>query len=471
MAQHRCLRAIALFLGMVLAFIFVPGLHADQSMDEAIAILTYGRWYFGGPGHMGIWREFHRDGTYVSGNPTSGTWKITRSELDISWGTGFLRFSLPINPNGTPGFNGKGRAQLLVRECAKGPTPTPGPAAPEVADRYKAPPEAVPTPTPPIPADIQQSASALIQTYHDSLVFVTGTAAAGSGFIATVGSANYLITNVHVAAGIRDAAFRTLDGAAVRGGAASMAVGEDIFCMAVPSAAKPLPVMQGVDTNAAVGDAVVVLGNADGQGVVNTIVGKIVGIGPNLVEIDAPFVPGNSGSPIIHLKTGKVIGVATYLVTNQYDLTTNKKLARPVVRRFGYRIDSVKGWQAVNMRIFYGQADEMESIEGLTDDLYDFFRDLDENHGGVTLDRHTNPVIKGRIDDWVAEKGSHPSAEDATEADENFISFLKIACRSDVAAAQRQINYDYFVRQLADQKQTRDQMAGAFEQIIRNLGQ
>jgi hypothetical protein len=125
----------------------------------------------------------------------------------------------------------------------------------------------------------------------------------------------------------------------------------------------------------------------------------------------------------------------------------------------------------VNWRAFYAQAVEMENIETLTDDLYDFFRDLDENKGVVTVGRHTNPVIKTRIDDWLAEKGTHPSAEDAAEANASFLSFLKIACQSDVAAAQRQITYDYFARDLADQKATRDDMAKAFQQIIQGEGQ
>jgi hypothetical protein len=319
--------------------------------------------------------------------------------------------------------------------------------------------------------DAQQAASALIQAYHGSLVFVTGTEGAGSGFVASINGGNFLITNVHVAAGIRNAAFKTLDGATVPDGVPSMAVGEDIFCMGLPPGGKPLQIMEGVDSNAAVGDAVVVLGNADGQGVVNTIIGKIVGLGPNLVEVDAPFVPGNSGSPIIHLKSGKVIGVATYLVTNGYDLTTNKRLQQPVIRRFGYRLDSVKKWQPVNWRAFRAQAAQMEAIECLTDDLYDFFRDLNENNGGVTPGRHTNPIIKAQIDDWVAAKGNHPSAEDSAEADENFLSFLKIDAQSDITTAEGQITYDYFRRELAGQKRTRDEMTKAFETIIQAIRQ
>jgi hypothetical protein len=334
-----------------------------------------------------------------------------------------------------------------------------------------APPDSSATPQPNVSSETQQQASAVIQAHHDSLVFVTGAAAAGSGFIASMNGGNFLVTNAHVAAGIRDAAFKTLDGTAVPAGVPSMAVGEDVFCMAMPAGGTPFQVMQQVDANAAVGDDVVVLGNAEGGGVVNTIIGKIVGIGPNLVEVDAPFVPGNSGSPIIHLKSGKVIGVATYLVTNHYDLATDEELAQPIVRRFGYRLDTVKGWQPVDWRSFYAEAAEMDRIESLTNALYDFFRDLDEHKGHLTPGRHTNPVIKNRIDDWIEQKGSHPSAEDAAEADATFLSFLKTACQSDIGAAQGGITYDYFRRDLADQKQIRDQMTNAFQQIIQAMGQ
>ncbi len=40
-----------------------------------------------------------------------------------------------------------------------------------------------------------------------------------------------------------------------------------------------------------------------------------------LVEVDAKFVEGNSGSPIIHVKTGKVIGIATFALKAEPGLT------------------------------------------------------------------------------------------------------------------------------------------------------
>ncbi len=326
----------------------------------------------------------------------------------------------------------------------------------------------VPAPVQPSP-ETQQAASGVIKTNHNNLVFVTGKDGAGSGFIANMDGANYLVTNAHVAAGVSDANFKTLDGTIVERGAAGVAVGHDIFRMALSKGGKPFDVMEGVDENAGIGDEVVVLGNAEGSGVINTITGKIVGIGPNLVETDAQFVPGNSGSPIVHLKTGKVIGVATYAVTRKYDALTNEKMKEPVVRRFGYRIDSVKTWQPVNWQAFYGQAATMERIHALTEALDNFFRDIFQNKSRVTASKHTNPVIKNRIGQWLESKNHKLSVTDRANADANFISFLKVACQTDLAEAQRSLSYDYFQRRLTEEQRTRNEMAQAFTDIIKNI--
>jgi hypothetical protein len=449
-----------LFAFGIALFCANPAACAQQSAAEAQALLTSAPWKFDL-----YTRVFKADGTMSCHmKKWGGTWELTDTELVLKVLNGEVwHFGLPLDPKGTQGWEKQGKRGTLVRQK---------PSGGDNSDTPDEPVEATPSPTPPIPANVQAEASAVIQAHHDGLVFVTGSAGAGSGFIVKMGSGgNFLITNVHVTAEIRDAAFKTLAGDPVSTGAPSLAVGEDIFCMSLPAGGTPFEIMQNVDANVAVGDDVVVLGNAEGGGVINTIIGKIVGIGPDLVEVDAPFVPGNSGSPIIHLKTGKVIGVATYTVTNLYDLTTNKKLAKPVVRRFGYRVDSVKGWQAINWAAFQAQADEMDSVQGLTNDLYDFVQDLSDNNGKITLGRHTNPIIKNRIDAWLEQKGNHASAEDAADADANFINSLKLACQTGIPQAQQQITYDYFRRELKDQIQGRNELANDFQAIIKGIGQ
>ncbi len=308
----------------------------------------------------------------------------------------------------------------------------------------------------------------LVKTYRNSLVFVTGADGSGSGFVAMTGGANFLFTNAHVAAGIRGAGFKTLDGTAVQVGAPSIAVGHDIFRMQLGPGGKPMEIMLGVDENVTIDDEVVVLGNAEGAGVINTIKGKIVGIGPNLVEVDAPFQPGNSGSPIIHLKTGKVIGVATYLSIKKYDQATKEVLKTPVVRRFGYRLDSVKVWQPVNWPAFYAQAAEMERVETLTGDLDNFLIDLAKD-SRVTTGAHTNPAIKTQIDRWQGDSKRRQSPRDAAAVDQNFIAFLKVVCRTDLTATQPRLTYDYFQRQLAEQSRDRGFIADIFDKIIKEI--
>ena len=311
-------------------------------------------------------------------------------------------------------------------------------------------------------------AAELVKTYRNSLVFVSGADGAGSGFLATYANQNLLFTNAHVAAGVRGASFKTLDGETIRTGAASVAVGEDVFLMQATSTGKPLEIMQGVDQAASIGDDVVVLGNAGGAGVINTIMGKIVGIGPNLIETDAPFIPGNSGSPIIHLKTGKVIAIATYAMIKKVDSTTKKVLAAPEVRRFGYRLDSVKTWQPVNWATFSSQALELEKIEALTTDLLKLVNDMERNHK-ITPGLHTNPAIKGPIDSFQAQIHPRMSTKDLAGAVVNLISYMKNACRADIIAAQSQITYDYFQRKLTDEQRDRTALADIFEKGLATL--
>jgi hypothetical protein len=312
------------------------------------------------------------------------------------------------------------------------------------------------------------TAAELVKTYRNSLVFVSGENGAGSGFLANYSNSSFLFTNAHVAAGVKGAGFKTLNGDAVQVGAASAAVAHDIVLMKAPVIGKPFEIMQGVDKEAAIGDSVVVLGNAEGAGVVNTIMGHIVGIGPNLVEVDAPFVPGNSGSPIIHTKSGKVIGVATYVIINKMDPVTKKALSTPVLRHFGYRLDSVKAWQPINWSAFATQAATLENIENMTKDLVKLILDIDKT-GRISQGMHTNPAIKNRIDDWLNQKRSRLSQKDLDTVNYNFVSYLKSLCRTDIIAAHSSLTYDYFQRQLTEQERDRNALADGFASVLKTI--
>lgn len=307
----------------------------------------------------------------------------------------------------------------------------------------------------------------LVKTFRNSLVFVDGNNGAGSGFLATYNKATFLFTNAHVAAGVKGAGFKSLDGTRLQIGAGSAAVGHDIVLMQTNSNAKPFEIMQGVDQEAAIGDAIVVLGNSGGAGVVAPLIGRIVGIGPNLVEVDAPFVPGNSGSPIIHIKSNKVIGVATFATIKKLDPVTKKPLEKPLVRRFGYRLDSVKAWQPINWTTFAAQAAQMDSVEELTKALVKLIQDIDKN-GKITPGAHTNPAVKSRIEAYQAQYRSRMSQKDIDNVNNNFAAYLKTLCRSDITAAQATLTYDYFRRKLEEEERERTEISGAFTIMLQS---
>jgi len=234
-----------------------------------------------------------------------------------------------------------------------------------------------------------------------------------------------VVTNTHVLAPGPATSFKTIDGTPVQVGAPSAAVSHVSSASPAPNTGdNPLEVMEQVDVNTSIGDGVVILGNGGGAGVVKPIQGKLVGVGPNLVEIDAQFQQADSGSPIVHLKTGKVIGVAAYLTIRKYDSATKEPVKDPVIRRFGFRLDSATIWQPVKWDTFYAQSTELGAIEKLTQDFGVFIKDLAKN-GTITRYLHTNPAIKNRIDQWIDAKSKRLSPRDSEVADQSLLSFLR----------------------------------------------
>ncbi len=93
----------------------------------------------------------------------------------------------------------------------------------------------------------------------------------------------------------------------------------------------------------------VTYGYPQGEAVLRTLDGRILGIGPATIEVDCPFVEGNSGGPIVH--DGQVVGVATYLIRPNADWV-NSNTPFTVARRFGVRLDNSQSWTAFSSREF-----------------------------------------------------------------------------------------------------------------------
>jgi hypothetical protein len=301
-------------------------------------------------------------------------------------------------------------------------------------------------------------AAAFVREHRSDIVFIKGKLGSGSGFIALMKGRKVLITNAHVMAGLKGASFELLDRSPLRLGPASVAVGHDLVAFVIVEGGTGMPTATAVESEAAIGDAVVVLGNASGAGVVNTLQGEVVGIGPDRLEISAPFELGNSGSPIIHLKSGKVLGVATYAKLDSL-LSGGEKL-----RRFGYRVDSVKTWQLIDWKNFYTESDLAEKILTATLELDDIFTDFRSVRTHNASRAYETPAIRTALDNFYNATAHHTG--DADGATRGLLGSLREACKSDVAAAKNHFSYDYFRRQLEANEQARGKFIEAIDRAL-----
>jgi hypothetical protein len=189
----------------------------------------------------------------------------------------------------------------------------------------------------------------------------------------------FVVTNQHVLSGNQKFTLTGMDGTKYpTDGPLYGAVDYDIAILRIPPAKYALEVLDDPVASAQVGDPLMVPGNPDGAGVITQTPGKLLGLGPQLVEVDAKFVHGNSGSPIIHEPSGKVIGVATYAITVDFDELKQASQASKL-RWFGYRLDNIKEWRAIDWQKFSEEGQQLRQIESLTDALVTALSSPDPN--------------------------------------------------------------------------------------------
>ena len=318
----------------------------------------------------------------------------------------------------------------------------------------------------PAPASQPVQATQLISDYHGALLLVEGQKGVGSGFLCNMDGHTYAITNAHVLSDKIGVKLTSLSGTTFMAGASAVAVGHDIVKMEVAATPKAFEIISNLDTNVKIGDAVIVLGNAEGGGVVRPTEGKIVGIGPDLVEVDAPFVKGNSGSPIIHTATGKVVGIATYLIERKVTPGENGGVTLGT-RRFGYRLDNIQSWEAINWQIFFAEAAEVAQIENLSEDFIKMSEDVNSGEHRFVPANYSSPALQRNINSFLQDASRQGiSKSDRLDLLHNFFADLRNTSRSDITAFNARPSYDYFHREVADQSLFRDDLYSGFTRVM-----
>ena len=197
-----------------------------------------------------------------------------------------------------------------------------------------------------------------------SLVIVEGSRSVGSGFVTTIGSRKYIFTNAHVVVGNANVKFKSCEGDTLKIVALYFCKDRDIAVGLLPknSEIPALPIYKNAH-DLPIDVPVVVTGNSAGTGTATRIVGRMKSIGPDLIETNAKFVGGNSGSPIMTEK-GEVFGIATYAIIPRSDEIT-KDSEFTEIRRFGYRIDNIKtnNWEKVIRKRYINDMKRYKRLE------------------------------------------------------------------------------------------------------------
>jgi hypothetical protein len=208
-----------------------------------------------------------------------------------------------------------------------------------------------------------------------ALVFIESGAGKGSGFIAEMGGKTYLFSNQHNFLGATDIRLRAMHGGLLEPISFELNKTRDLVRFELkPEDAKELTVLQLAAGNPEINQPIMVYGNSAGGNVATELKGKILGVGPSDIEIDADIVPGNSGSPVLD-SAGRVLGVATY-ITFEMEFSGDdhrKQIYKGTrfkdARRYGVRI-SEDGWVAMPMPNFLNQTYRLVDLRNSLQAIY-----------------------------------------------------------------------------------------------------
>ncbi|TVP79637.1 MAG: hypothetical protein EA353_05740 [Puniceicoccaceae bacterium] len=281
----------------------------------------------------------------------------------------------------------------------------------------------------------------------DALVIVASDQGQGSGFLAEIRGRRFLVTNIHVLGSARQANFLTAEGQTLSfGDIAFISRQRDLAIIPLDWDGPVFEALASVrDQGISIGDAVTVIGNSDGGGVATRVTGKIMGIGPHEVEVDASFIPGNSGSPIIHDKSGLVVGIASYVRNMDRSSWTTSGTTVPTVRRFGYRLDGDVEWDQISLDALWRQGEAFERYEKRTRSLIDIAYHLMYERRILSGYRTDNEIgyMFGDIGNNFHWNRGTASASNVRLL-ENFIRQLRTELQRDRADARRVIQVDHY---------------------------
>jgi hypothetical protein len=253
-------------------------------------------------------------------------------------------------------------------------------------------PEAATTVTTPAPPP--SPATGLSEEKAAAVVLIEGDKSEGTGFLVKMPDGPAVITNLHVLANNPNIRILTntgqqitvlgLKGASDRD-LASFSIQDDHYSY--------LDLATDVGTTVQPGDDVITPGNSQGGEVMLQTHGTVLGVGPQRVEFSNPIYHGNSGGPVYHPKSGKVLAVVTEAIEvdtsdslSKASFASRDSAIKSSMRYFGLRLDTVPSWEPYDLTRYQNETaflDEFHEQSRRLDSYLNSTSDTDGNNANA----------------------------------------------------------------------------------------
>jgi len=161
--------------------------------------------------------------------------------------------------------------------------------------------------------------------------------------------------------------------------------------------------------------------------------------------------------------TGKVIGIATYLRIRK--VNNDKGSMDTEIRRFGYRLDTVPSWEALDWRVFDFQAAQLGKIESTSAQFIKLFEDAAAKR--VSYSNFDDPGIRRALETYSRSmRGSRMSEADFNNVRRSLFGDLRRLAQFDINTFNSRAAYDYFRRAIEAEKKMRDDVCSALTRAI-----
>lgn len=248
----------------------------------------------------------------------------------------------------------------------------------------------------------KENAPSSVSECHQYLATIKGDKSTGSGFVAVYQNTPVLFTSTGFLGGNLTFAATLQDGRSVVLKGLTVADKCDVTFLQQSTVNQGIQIMNDIDKRLDVGDSIVVLRRNPDTREINEISGYVTRVESDRVEVDASLDSGCNGCPVIHARSGKVIGMVSSNIVYKIEGTGRDSVFNRDERRFACRLDNMIGLSNVTWKSFQAETVMMNNIKARTQGVWNLAVDISTNGRVVDWDTHTQRenYIKTSVLSW-----------------------------------------------------------------------